>query len=81
MESITGTIENVFYHQISSNSDSGNKYIVAKFTYEKDGKISQTSISGEMNTPVYGWKYNLFGEWKTHPKYGLGFTSGLASGP
>jgi exodeoxyribonuclease V alpha subunit len=74
MESITGTIERIKYHQVSVNSDAGNKFLSALFTYEKDGKQEQTTINGEMNTPVYGWKYNLFGEWKTHPKYGLGFT-------
>jgi exodeoxyribonuclease V alpha subunit len=74
MDSIVGTIENVFFHKTSLNSDAGNKYLIAEFTFENENGFPQkTSIKGEMNSPVYGWKYRLYGQWTQDPKHGQSF--------
>ena len=69
MDSISGTIGRTIFHKTSDFSDSGNKYLISIFDYQcEGGALAQCTIKGEMNTPVYGWSYNLFGHWKEDAK-------------
>jgi exodeoxyribonuclease V alpha subunit len=74
MECIEGQIGVVKYHKTNEFSSSGNKFIISKFTYENNGKYEDISIKGEMNTPVFGWRYKLYGQFSEDSKYGKTFT-------
>lgn len=66
MNSITGTIDRVIYHKVSDSphNDSGNKFLISSFSYEKDGLTEQCIVKGELNSVIFGWNYRLYGDWK-----------------
>ena len=75
MTTIEGRLDDrPIYHDVSKFSDSGNKYLISKFSVDRppaDGDIpplgldNSIVVKGEMNSPVYGWKYRLHGQWKS----------------
>jgi exodeoxyribonuclease V alpha subunit len=75
MDCITGQIGQTRYQATSLSSESGNKFIIAQFTQEDNNKYENISIKGEMSSPVFGWRYKLYGTWDApHPKYGKTFS-------
>lgn len=54
------------YHDVSKFSDSGNKYLISRFTVQnaEDPYSPEVTVKGEMNSPVYGWRYRLHGQWE-----------------
>jgi exodeoxyribonuclease V alpha subunit len=75
MDSITGQIGQTRYQATSLSSESGNKFVIAQFTMEDNNKYENISIKGEMNSPVFGWRYKLYGQFDPpHPKYGKTFS-------
>ncbi len=78
METITGTIEKIVYH----NEENG--YLIARFNIDSklipEAKIGNQNreeglvpIVGKMVTVNVGETYKLDGEWVNHPKYGRQF--------
>lgn len=74
MDQIQGQIGQIRFHKTNEFSPSGNKFIISRFTYNNNNKFEDVSIKGEMNSPVYGWQYKLYGQWlPDDPKYGRTF--------
>jgi exodeoxyribonuclease V alpha subunit len=74
MECIEGQIGQTKYHKTNEFSSSGNKFLISRFTHENNGKYEDISIKGEMNSPVFGWRYKLYGQFSEDSKYGKTFT-------
>jgi exodeoxyribonuclease V alpha subunit len=75
MDCIIGQIGQVRYQATSLSSEAGNRFVIAQFTQEDNNKYENISIKGEMNSPVFGWRYKLYGQFDPpHPKYGKTFS-------
>ena len=57
--SLEGRLGQIIYHGTNRFSDSGCKFLIAELHTDD---WSRTKIKGEMNTPVYGWRYRFFGK-------------------
>lgn len=73
MDTILGTIDRILYHKIQQYSESGNKYLISKFNIKNGRDTINISVKGEMNSPIYGWEYTLYGDWEDSEKYGRTF--------
>jgi exodeoxyribonuclease V alpha subunit len=61
LERVSGRIGYIHYHARSKYSEAGNKFLVADLL--NDDATDVIKIKGEMNSPVYGWKYEFWGHW------------------
>lgn len=55
------------YHAATSD---GNLFLITLFDADEIGSIK---VKGQMNSPVYGWRYELMGDWEENEKYGRTF--------